>query len=85
MDEHSKKVARALEGNERVFFDPHDGTLAVWYGSTRVEFYDSETWEKTDETYVPSDATAVEVNMAHDGFDRKGRGANDWILIPSED
>lgn len=84
MQESMKPVARALEGNERVYFHPQNGHIAVWYGASQVRLFDPETWEPVDRLTVPSEPNGAEVKLTSLGFERQGRDPDNWMLIPKE-
>lgn len=74
MTEHQRNVARALEGNEGVWFHPFEDRIAVWYGDKIVELFDSQTWESLQRHFLPvaTEACAT-VTLAGWGYSRKGR------------
>ena len=80
--EHQRRVRRALEGNEGVWFHSSKERIAVWSGGATINIYDSRTWEQlnTRETgvaYRTNDTetirNAVEVTLGKRGYDRLGR------------
>ena len=83
--ETRENMRRALEDNERVFFHPDKGLLAVWCGGATVNIYDAGTWEEVDmftqslafrdDSNISEVENAVTVRLAERGFVREGRGS----------
>jgi len=79
------RMRRALEDNERVFFHPQDGLIAVWCGGATVNIYDGDTWEEvgmftqslafSDDAELSEVENAVTVRLADRGYIREGRGS----------
>jgi hypothetical protein len=78
-------MRRALEDNERVFFHPDKGLIAVWCGGATVNIYDAATWEEVDmftqslafrdDSTLSDVENAITVRLADRGFVREGRGS----------
>jgi len=88
MTPHQRSVQRALEGNERVWFHPHEDKIAVWYGGACISVYNSKTWDEFDELSVKTIGgdgeksiaemeDSVVMKLAARGFDRVGRTQDD--------
>jgi hypothetical protein len=83
-EEKLRNFRRVFEDNERVWFHPHNGQIAVWYGGATVNIYDAETFEEVD-MFTQSMAfgdhelekleTAIDIRLEQDGFVREGRDA----------
>jgi hypothetical protein len=82
-EEKLRNFRRVFEDNERVWFHPNKGLIAVWYGGATVNIYDADTFEEVDmftqsmafEDYeLEKIETAIGVRLAQDGFIREGRG-----------
>lgn len=89
MEQNStKRMRRALEQNERVYYHRHDSQIAVWHGGPQVTIYDSETWEevnvfnvKTVGRSMAEVENSVAINIARRGFDRCGRSQDDTRVV----
>jgi hypothetical protein len=80
VSEHQRNVQRTLEGNERVWFHPHEDLLAVWHGGPQITIVSSRTFEelevmnvKTVDRSLSEIEDAVSAKLASRGFDRTGR------------
>jgi len=88
--DHQQNVRQILEGNERVWFHPHDDLLAVWHGGPQISIVNSRTFEEMNVINVKAhDRTmseiedAVTVKLASRGFDRVGRSQDNTRVIKS--
>jgi len=84
--EQLQNFRRVFEDNERVWFHPQKGLLAVWYGGATVNIYRGDTYEEVDmftqSLAFRDDAsdseveTAIGVRLAERGFVRKSRSSD---------
>lgn len=88
MSDHQKKVARVLEGNERVYFHPFEDKIAVWHGGPQVQIVNPKTWKEIDVFNVKvanrglsEIEDAVWVSLVKRGFDRNGRSQDDTRVV----
>lgn len=86
--DHQRNVRQILEGNERVWFHPHDDLLAVWHGGPQIAIVSSRTWEEQDVINIKSAnrtleemETAATVKLASRGFDRTGRTKDNTTIV----
>ena len=95
LSDHQRKIARALENNEGVWFSTHHDHVAVWYGGPTVNIYCSLSWKQIDTmeiglAYRTDDLeeiqNAVEVRLGRAGYVRKGReGSSETPVARADD
>lgn len=76
---------RAFEDNERVWYHPDKGLLAIWYGGATVNIYEADTFQEVDmftqsvafrdDVELSTVENAIENRLAQRGFYREGRGS----------
>ena len=86
--DHQRNVRQILEGNERVWFHPHDDLLAVWHGGPQISIVSSRTFEEMKVINIKSANRTLEemenaatVKLASRGFDRTGRTKDNTRLV----
>lgn len=86
--DHQRNVRQALEGNERVWFHPHEDKLAIWHGGPQVTIVSSRTFEELDVLNVKvfnrsmdEIEDAITVKLVSRGFDRVGRTQDDTRVV----
>ena len=85
---HQQNVRRVLEGNERVWFHPHDDLIAVWHGGPQIQIVNSRTFDDVDVMNVRATGrtkteieNAVSFKLTRLGFDRCGRTQDNTRIV----
>lgn len=82
--DHQRNVRDAMEGNLRAYFHPFEDLVAFVYPNGEINIYNSRTWQNTATMSIGHSSMdneriikRAESRMQREGFDRKGRLAEE--------